>query len=100
MDEAADDAPEDEEDDENANEKRDGEFGRPTRMTVSFEAAESGLARLGDEVGLSFSGASAICAGLCLCFVRPPEGRIVCAGCCGFGWMVVVGRRVQRSGAE
>lgn len=43
VEEAAEEA-EEEEEDEKVKEKRDGEFGRPMRMTVPFEAAEFGLA--------------------------------------------------------
>jgi hypothetical protein len=87
------------EDDERVMEKRDGEPGRPIRMTVPFEAAESGLVWSGEERGLSFNGARARRAGFCLRFVRPPEGWIVWTCGCGF-WMMGAAVRVQRSGAE
>lgn len=50
---AVDAAEEDEDDEENAKEKRDGEPGRPMRITVPFEAAESGRWKSGDAERLS-----------------------------------------------
>jgi hypothetical protein len=87
------------EDDEKAREKREGEPGRPMRITVPFEAAESGLVWSGEERGLSFNGARASRAGFCLRFVRPPEAWIVETGGCGF-CTTGAAVRIQRSGAE
>lgn len=89
----------DDEDDEKAMENRDGDPGRPMRMTVPFEAAESGRVWSGDERGLSLNGARARRAGFCLRFVRPPDACIVCTGW-GFGGAIGAGTRVHRSGAE
>lgn len=82
---------------EKAKEKRDGELGSPMRMTVPFEAAESGRGMSGDSGGLSWRGVSCIWAGFFLRAVRPPDGssvRLGAAGCTG------AAVRTQRSGAE
>jgi hypothetical protein len=90
----------DEEDDEKANEKRDGEPGRPIRITVPFEAddaADSGRGISGD-VGESSLRGERVFSGFILRPVRPPEGRVVRlgveVGC------TVADVRTQRSGAE
>lgn len=90
----------DEEDDEKANEKRDGEPGRPIRITVPFEAddaAESGRGKSGDVGEVSLRG-DRVFSGFILRAVRPPEGRDVRlgveVGC------TVADVRTQRSGAE
>jgi hypothetical protein len=99
-DEAVDDAPEEEDDEEKVKEKRDGEPGRPMRMTVPLEAAESGRGFSVEEGGLSFRGDRASRAGFCLRFVRPPDWRRVCVGGGGFWGTAGAGGRTQRSGAE
>lgn len=96
-------AAEEEEEEEKAKEKRVGEPGRPIRMTVPFEEAESGRGgtrESGDEGGLSFRVARARRAGLLRLAVRPPDGRITRGGA-AVCWTVGAGAvRTQRSGAE
>lgn len=80
-DEAAEDEDEDEED-EKAKEKRDGEFGSPIRITVPFEAAESGRWKSCEETELSSRVDRGAFSGFLLRPVRPPDGRIVRLGAC------------------
>jgi hypothetical protein len=91
-------AEEDEDDEENTKEKRDGEPGRPIRITVPFEAAESGRGRSGDAERLSSRVDRARRGGFLRRPVRPPDGRRVLLGM--VGWMVGAAVRTQRSGAE
>ena len=96
--------PEDEEDVEKAKEKRVGEPGSPIRMTVPFDAAESGLVKSGDEGGLSLRGSSASLDGFWRLAVRPPDGSMMRLDGSGWtgataGWTGAV-VRAQRSGAE
>lgn len=93
-----DEAAEDEDEDEKAKEKRDGEPGSPMRITVPFEAAESGRGKLGDVGESSFRGDRASFSGFLLRAVRPPDGRMVRLGAAA-GWTGVA-VRTQRSGAE
>lgn len=95
-----DEAVEDEED-EKAIEKRDGEPGRPIRITLAFEVVDSGPASCWFRVGgeISFSDARVNRAGFGLRFVRPPEAWIVWTGC-GFCGMTGALGRVWHSGAE
>lgn len=93
------DAADEEEEDEKAKEKRDGDPGSPMRMAVPFEAAESGRGPSGESGGLSFSGVSCSWAGFFLRAVRPPDGRCVRLGAVGWTAGATVAR-VQRSGAE
>lgn len=88
----------DDEDEEKAKEKRVGEPGRPMRMTVPFEAAESGRGKSGDDGGLSLRVDRASRDGFLRRPVRPPDGRSVLLG--AVGWMVGAAMRTQRSGAE
>jgi hypothetical protein len=96
----ADDDPAEEEDEEKAKEKRDGEPGSPMRMTVPFDAAESGRGFSVEEGGLSFRGDRASRAGFVLRFVRPPDWRRVWVGGGGFWGAAGAEGRTQRSGAE
>jgi hypothetical protein len=78
-DEAAEDEDEDDEE-EKANEKRDGELGSPIRITVPFEAAESGRGMSGEDIEPSSRVDRASLAGFFLRPVRPPDGRRVRLG--------------------
>jgi hypothetical protein len=73
-------AEEDEDDEEKAKEKRDGEPGRPMRITVPFEAAESGRGRSGDAERLSSRVDRVRRDGFLRRPVRPPDGRRVLLG--------------------
>jgi hypothetical protein len=95
-----DDVAEEEDEEEKAKEKRDGEPGSPMRMTVPFDAAESGRGFSVEEGGLSFRGDRASRAGFVLRFVRPPDWRRVWVGGGGFWGAAGAGGRIQRSGAE
>ena len=92
---------EDEEDEVlNAKENRDGEPGRPIRITVPFEAAESGRGRSGEEGGLSVRGERARRDGGFRRPVRPPEGRSRVWPETGGVGVTGAAVRTQRSGAE
>lgn len=88
------------EDDEKPNEKRDGEPGKPMRITVPFEAdeaADSGRGKPEDTEESSLSGERTF-SGFFRRAVRPPEGSIVRLGAAA-GWTGAE-VRTQRSGAE
>lgn len=91
-------AADEDEDEEKEKEKRVGEPGRPMRMTVPFEAAESGRGKSGDDGGSSLRVDRANRAGFLRRPVRPPDGRSVLLGT--VGWMVGAAVRTHRSGAE
>jgi hypothetical protein len=73
----------DEEEEEKVKEKRDGDPGRPMRMTVPFDAAESGRGKSGDVGGLSLRVDRASRGGFLRRPVRPPDGRRVLLGTVG-----------------